>query len=248
MTVISVNQPHEATRLNVIGVPGEGKSVYRAVFLRRIYRCGLWNPMTDYHIGDVITVDEFRERLDSYRRGAMRWTVRPTTWDEIGMTEEYNALCAYVYECGALHFATEEPALVADASAHERIPSNMRRLAIEGRHRAVSLSYYGQRFHQFHTIIRGTASEIVAFRQTDPEDVRDFDRRISPSVSPVPLNELPEHHYIHYTRESGAVFCAPLEYNEPFEKYQPPKADPFDVDTERIVHGSGSLDDYIDAA
>ncbi len=223
--IAAVHQPHEATRLNVIGVPGEGKSVYRALYLRRIYRTTLYNPMTDYHIGEVLTVDDYRERVEDFRRGVLRVTVRPTSWDELAMAEEYDELCALVYEVGAQHFATEEPALIADASAHQSLPSNMRRLAIEGRHRAVSLSYYGQRFHQFHPIVRGNSSEIVAYRQSDPDDVRDFDKRIATAISPVPLNQLPPHHYIHYTRERGPVFCAPVEFGQPFEKYQPKEDD-----------------------
>jgi hypothetical protein len=208
---IEIKQPEEAYRLCVIGVPGAGKSVYRDKFLSRIMRVTLWNPMVDFNIGDDITVDEYRDKVEEFRKGALRVTVSPTSYDEIAMAEEFNALCAYVEEVGAQHFAIEEIALVARPN---NVPPNLNKIYIRGRHRAISLSAYGQRFHQFPLIVRGTASQIIAFRQTDPDDVKDFERRIAPDVSPVPLNRLPDYHFIDWTPEHGAVLRAPLPYTE----------------------------------
>lgn len=209
--LISVKQPEEDYRLNCIGVPGAGKSVYRDRFISRIYRVTLWNPMEDFHIGDTITVDEYRNRLDDMRKGALRVTVKPNGWDYETRQAEYNALCAYVYEVGAQHFCTEEPGLVCKPND---VPGNMDMLYISGRHRGISLSAFGQRFHQFPLIVRGTSTEIVAFRQVDPDDVKDFEDRIYPAESPMPLNQLQDYYYINWTPEGGAVLCSPLPYVE----------------------------------
>jgi hypothetical protein len=208
---LSVKQPHEAYRLCCIGVPGEGKSVYRHLFLSPIRRVTLWNPMEDYDIGSRVTVDEYRDRIDDMRRGLLRMTVYPTGYDYETRREEYNALCAYVYEVGAQHFCTEEIALVAKPND---VPANLDLLYIKGRHRGVSLSAFGQRFHQFPLIVRGTSTELVAFKQIDPDDVKDFEDRIYPCESPTSLNLLPPHHYINWTSEEGAVLCTPLPFHK----------------------------------
>jgi len=212
---ITIKQPEEDYRLNCIGVPGAGKSVYRDRFISIIRRCTLWNPMEDLQIGEVITVDEYRSRLEDMRKGELRVTVRPQGWDYETRQAEYNALCAYVYEVGAQHFCTEEPALVCKPND---VPSNMDMLYIRGRHRGISLSAFGQRFHQFPLIVRGTSTEIVAFKQVDPDDVKDFEDRIHPESSPVPLNQLEKHYYIDWTAEDGAVLCQPLPYSEKEKK------------------------------
>jgi hypothetical protein len=126
------------------------------------------------------------------------------------MAEEFNACCAYAEEVGAQHFEIEEIALVTTPN---RVPPYFNRICIRGRHRAVSLGIYGQRFHQFPIIARGTASEIIAYRQVEPDDVIDFEKRISPGECPVPLNELPDFHFIHWTPERGAQLCKPLPLN-----------------------------------
>jgi hypothetical protein len=204
---LQIVQPDPATRLNVIGVPGQGKSIFREWFQIKIYRYVLWNPLGDFNIGEAMTVDDLRERVDEFRKGRLQITIEPISYDEMEMAEEYDEVCARVEEIGAVHFATEEIGLVAKPS---RVPPYLNRLSIRGRHRAISLSTYGQRFHQFPLITRGTASEIVAYRQTDPDDVNDFERRISPAVAPVPLNHLPDFHFIYWTPEGGANFCSPI--------------------------------------
>lgn len=201
--------------MNCIGVPGSGKSVYRDKFISRINRVTLWNPLEDLDIGDKITVDEYRNRLDDYRKGALRVTVKPAGWDYETRQAEFDALCAYVYEVGAQHFCIEEVALV---SRPNDVPGNMDMLYIRGRHRGVSLSAFGQRFHQFPLIVRGTSTEIVAFRQTDPDDVKDFEDRIYPAISPVSLNTLDDFYYINWTPDGGAVLCKPLPYVEKQKK------------------------------
>lgn len=238
---LAVYQPSDSDRLCCIGTPGEGKSVYRAFYTRNIYRITLFNQMGDYNVGETIEgADEYRERMDNFRRGVLRVTVVPSSYDPEAMREEYDAVCAYVYEVGAMHFATEEIATVEDPRL---VSPNFNMLCIKGRHRAVSMSWYGQRFHQFPLIARGTSSEIVAFRQTDPDDVRDFNKRIGPSVSPVPLNHLPKHHYIHFTRESGAVFCRPLDFDGPFEEYQ--QKEDIDIPSLDVFEDE---DDFVSAA
>lgn len=209
MPTFQVTQPHPARRLNVIGVPGEGKSVFRERFLSPIYRVTLANPMGDYNVGDIMTTDEYGKNVNTMRRGLLRVTVAPTSWDPEAMLEEFDALSAYVEEVGAQHFGVEEISLYRGEDGL-RIPGNFQRLCVKGRHRAISMSVYGQRFHQFPLITRGTASEIVAFAQADPEDVRDFNKRIHPDVAPIPLNQLPEHHFLHWTRQEGVELRAPL--------------------------------------
>lgn len=210
-------QPAAAFKLDVIGVSGEGKSFLREIFLDPIYRVVLANPLEDGDIGDVITTDEFGRLRNEFRRGILRVTVKPTTYkpegdkdDPIGMLEEYDALCAYVYEVGALHFASEEISLYRGTDSL-RVPPNLNKVAVAGRHRGVSHSVYGQRFHQFPLIVRGQSTEIIAFRQSDPADVGDFEKRIYPDISPVSINQLPEHHFIRWNGTNGADYCAPLK-------------------------------------
>jgi hypothetical protein len=218
-----VLQPDPAARISVIGNIGTGKSVYRQWFQKNIYRNTLWNPMGDGHIGDErfprpITVFEYREHIDEFRRGPLHVTVEPSRYDEDtgGIIDEFDLLCACVEEVGAQHFSIEEIALVAD-STRMRCPPHFNRLCIRGRHRAVSMSVYGQRFHQFPPIYRGNTSEIVAYRQADWEDVKDFDKRISPARSPIPINHLPNHYFVHWTPEEGARLCEPVPYKAPKE-------------------------------
>lgn len=204
-----VTQPDAAYRLNVIGVSGEGKSHLRNVFLGPIRRVTLANPLEDLDLGWIVTTDEYGAMVEDIRRGALRVTVKPTSYDPQIMLEEFDALCGYVYEVGAQHFAVEEGSLYRGEDAL-RVAPNLNRLAIAGRHRGVSLSVYGQRFHQFPLIIRGQSTEIIAFRQSDPDDVRDFEKRISPDFSPLPINQLPQRHFIRWRPEVGAQYCSPL--------------------------------------
>lgn len=220
---IKVYQPHEATRLCVIGVPGEGKSVFRAWYTGGIYRITVFNQMGDYHLGELIAgADEYRKRLREFRKGTLRVTVEPSSYDEEAMKDEHDAVCAYVYEIGAMHFGSEEIGLLQDP---RDVSPNFNMLCIKGRHRGVSLSWYGQRFHQFPLIARGTASEIVAFRQSDPDDVKDFERRIAPLTAPVPISQLPVNHYLHYNRKEIA-FCTPVDYSD-FEEYRKAEQEDF---------------------
>jgi hypothetical protein len=204
---LRIYQPNPAERVCVIGITGEGKSEWRRQYLANIYRCILWNPMEDLNIGEVITLSQLQNRVDQYRSAALHVTVHPTEWEPTSMSAEFDEFCGVVEEIGAVHLAIEEIGLVASPT---RVPGNFNRLCVKGRHREISISIYGQRFHQFPLIARGQASEIVAFSQSDPDDVRDFKKRIAPAISPVPLNELPQHHFIRYTRETGPVLCAPL--------------------------------------
>lgn len=200
-------QPHIATRICVVGNIGQGKSVWRDWYLGNIYRCTCWNPLGDFQYGKVISVKQYRKEIPKMRSGALRVTVAPTTYDTEAMAEEFDELCACVWEVGAQHIATEEIALV---STPNRVPPQFSRLCVTGRHRGVSMSTYGQRFHQFPLITRGTASEIIAFRQIDPDDVDDFEKRILPYSSPIPVNQLPDHHFLHWTPERGVQYCEPL--------------------------------------
>lgn len=202
-----VRQPDAALRLNVIGITGQGKSKYRQWYTNDIYRQTLWNPLGDYNIGEVITIDEYEDRLDDFRRGALRVTVEPSDYSPVGMALEFDRLCGLIYEVGAMHFTIEEIGLVASPNV---VPPNFNQLCIKGRHRAVSIAAYGQRFHQFPLITRGQSTEIVAFLQTDPDDAKDFNKRIAPDRSPVPINHLPDHHFIHWTPKTGAVLCEPI--------------------------------------
>lgn len=204
-------QPRPDSRLSVIGVTGQGKSHFRYLFQQRIYRCTLWNPMGDFDLGETMSVDDYRENIEDMRRGSLSVTVVPTAWDEDGMAEEFDACCAYVEEVGAQHFEIEEPSLVCTPN---RVPPRFNKICVRGRHRAVSMGMYGQRFHQFPIISRGQSNEIIAFRQMEPDDVGDFEERIYPHVSPIPLNQLPHHHFIHWTPERGAVYCKPLPLTE----------------------------------
>jgi hypothetical protein len=206
-----IYQPRADHRICVIGVPGQGKSVWRNSYLREIYRATLWNPLGDYQLGEVVSVDEYRQRIKLLRRGNIHLTVEPTDYDEDVMREEFDALCAYAEEIGAQHLAIEEIGLVATPS---RVPPYFNRLAIRGRHRGISLSTYGQRFHQFPLIARGTACELIAFRQTDTDDVRDFNRRIAPRTSPMPINELPDFHYLRWTPATGVTLHKPLPFRK----------------------------------
>jgi len=210
--MIRIYQPHPASRICVIGVPGEGKSEWRNQYLSGIRRCILWNPMGDLNLGaKPITLSEFKRRVRDYRYGVLRVTVEPTEYEPLAMSDEYDEFCGWVETIGDCHLANEEIALVANPA---RVPGHFNRLCIRGRHFGISMSIYGQRFHQFPLIARGTASEIIAFRQSDPDDVRDFDKRIAPSFSPVPLNELPPHHFIRYTPTTGPVYHSPLKLSE----------------------------------
>jgi hypothetical protein len=202
-------QPEPAFKLNVIGVSGEGKSTLRSLFLGPIYRCILANPLEDLDIGEVVSTDEVYERIDEFRKGPLRLTVKPTSYEPQAMFDEFDTLCSAVYEIGAVHFAIEEISLYRGPDA-QRLPGNLSRIAAAGRHRAVSHSVYGQRFHQFPLIIRGQSTQIIAFRQSDPDDVDDFDKRIYPDVSPTPINQLPRYHFISWTPEHGASLHAPL--------------------------------------
>lgn len=204
---MKIYQPDAASRICVIGVTGQGKSKYREWFQSGIYRYTLWNPLGDCNVGEPITVRDYAECVDDMRRGALRVTVEPTSYDEEVMANEFDQLCYLVQEVGAQHFGIEEIGLVANPT---QVPANFNRLCIKGRHRAVSVSIYGQRFHQFPLIARGQCSEIVAFRQTDPDDVRDFNKRIAPARAPIPLNHLPDFHFIHWTPEDGAILCSPI--------------------------------------
>jgi len=200
-------QPHPEDRLNIIGTPGMGKSHWRNHYLKPVYRLTVWNPMGDFNKGLLMSVEEYRKNIPEMRAGALRVTVEPQEYDTEAMSDEFDATCAYVEEVGAQHFAIEEIALV---SSPNHVPPHFNRLCIRGRHRYVSLSIYGQRFHQFPVIARGTASEIVAFRQVDPDDVKDFEERIAPEESPISLNELNRYEYVHWTPDGGAVLHSPL--------------------------------------
>lgn len=217
-----VFQPSPAARISVIGNIGTGKSVYRQWFQRNIYRYVLWNPMGDGNVPadepEVINVYQFRERIEEFRRGPLQITVEPVRYDEEegGIIDEFDTLCGCIEEVGAAHFGIEEIALVAD-STRMRCPPNFNKLCIRGRHRAVSMSVYGQRFHQFPPIYRGNTSEIIAYRQADWEDVKDFNKRIAPVASPVPINQLPDRYFVHWTPQDGARLCQPVPYKPPKE-------------------------------
>lgn len=165
--------------------------------------------MGDLNIGERISVEGLKHRIPRIvdPQYMMRLTVEPREYEPIAMSDEYDYFCGLVEQIGNCHLANEEIALVANPT---RVPGNFNRLMIRGRHMGISLSTYGQRFHQFPLIARGTATEIIAFRQSDPDDVRDFDKRIAPSISPIPLNQLPPHHFIRYTPTTGAVYHAPM--------------------------------------
>jgi len=170
----------------------------------QVRRAVLWQPMGDWRIGHVETVEDFCARVASgeYRSGALRVTIEPTSYQREEMAAEHAALCDAVYDCGALTFFQEEISLVASAQEYS---GELAMLAVKGRHRAVSMVTIGQRFAQFPVIVRGTSSRVLCFRQTDPIDVKGIYERFSPYEPPIDPAQLPDRQYLEWTPLGGVA-------------------------------------------
>jgi hypothetical protein len=197
-----ITQLAPAERYCFVGTVGSGKSYRAAREVDGIRRVVLWQPMGDWRLGRRETVYDFEDQLDEYRKGALRVTVEPTSYDPEEMRAEYERLCAAVYDCGALTFVSEEISLVATPND---VPGELSRLAVRGRHRAVSMVTIGQRFAQFPLIVRGTASRVFCFRQTDPADVKGIRERFQPYPLPQDPSTLPDRVYLDWQPLRGVT-------------------------------------------
>lgn len=205
---MSIWQPKPADRVCVVGNTGCGKSVWANARRKGIYRCVVYDPLNESKMGGgTVTVAEFIANKEKYRQGSLRVQVIPTRYDQSGMADEFDALCAAIYDVGALDFNIEELSFVCSPS---RVPSNFGRLAAAGRHRAVSLCCVGQRFAQFPLLVRGAASRIIAYRQQDPADVKDLVSRVGEAGDRAPF--LKRFYYIDWMadREPQAILYSPI--------------------------------------
>lgn len=193
-------QPAPADRICVVGSIGSGKSYRAQAIAADIRRVVLWQPMGDWKLGHVEEIGDFEDRIDSYRKGALRVTVEPSSYDADAMRAEFERLCAAVYEVGAVTFVIEEISLVASAGD---VPGELNRIAVRGRHRAVSMLTIGQRFAQFPVIVRGTANRVLCFRQTDPIDVKGIRERFAPYPLPIDPSQLPDREYLEWSPLGG---------------------------------------------
>lgn len=152
-----------------------------------------------------MSVAEFIANKEKFRRGSLRISVYPNSFDSEGMANDFDMLCAAIYDIGALCFVIEELSFVCSPS---RVPDNFGRLAAAGRHRGVSLCCVGQRFAQFPLLVRGSASRIIAYRQQDPSDVKDLVARIGESGYLVP--QLRNYYYLDWSAERGVAYYSPI--------------------------------------
>lgn len=209
---MAIWQPKPADRVCVVGNTGCGKSVWANARRRGIYRCLTYDPLNESPMGGgTVSVDRFIRFANNYRTGSLRLQVVPSLYDAQGMADEFDALCAAIYDVGAIDFNIEELSFVCTPS---RVPNNFGRLAAAGRHRAVSLCCIGQRFAQFPLLVRGASSRIIAYRQQDPSDVKDLIARIGPQAALAP--RLPNYYYIDWNASrtpQQSIVYSPINTN-----------------------------------
>lgn len=200
-------QPSAKERVSVVGNIGTGKSVWGKAYTRNIYRCVTFDPMRESPMGGgEMTVAEFIDKKDKYRDGPLRVSIMPDRWDTKGMAEDFNDLCGAVYDVGAMCFKIEELSFVCTPG---NVPDNFGRLAAAGRHRYVSLCVIGQRFFQFPLLVRGNSSRIIAYRQQDPDDVKDLTKRIGPMGAMA--SQLKDAYYLDWTPRGGVRYYEPIK-------------------------------------
>jgi hypothetical protein len=187
-------QPDPASVVVVCGVRGSGKSYSTARYCDRIPRVVVWDPLDEYSAAlglERLSLAQFcfRAGRGDFRRGLVRVSVAPpgvkrdakgkVSWDLAAAFDEW---CLAVESIGNVCAVVEEVSLVASPSS---VPDAFKRLLSVGRHRAVSLVVVGQRFAQHPRLSTAMASEVRAFRQTEPSDLGDLDKRLGPSADGV---------------------------------------------------------------
>jgi DNA helicase HerA-like ATPase len=197
-------QPAAASLVCLCGVRGMGKSTWLREYLRDVRRLVLWDPMREGNFGGgSITVAELARRVPALHSGVIRYSVYPTRF--AAMDEEFDTFCECAWRIGAVCVAVEEISLVASPNA---VPENFGRCVAQGRHRGLSLVVVSQRFAQVPRLATANASRIIAYRQSEPRDVRDLCERVGELGEQV--KDLPKHAYLDWTPDAGARLRAPL--------------------------------------
>jgi hypothetical protein len=197
------------------GQRGMGKSEKAKEIAAPLVRVAFFDELAEYAEamgGPVISIDEFerRERARVLSRGVLRVSVRPTSYDPKVLPDQFDRFCAVCLRVGAMTVGVEEVSLVASPS---EVPPRFAQLLAIGRHRACSAIVLGQRFAQFPRLATAMATQVYAFRQVEPSDLNDLEKRIGKSVATaadgmaVPTEHaarsLPRFSYIHWTPEEG---------------------------------------------
>ena len=217
-----VFQPPAAERINVIGVPGTGKSYWARTYVRNIHRLVIFDIFRECdHLGTVYTLEEFMGRAaeGEFENGVLRAVVHPDYNLELSENQEevIATLLDHVKNC--TYYGEETGIVLENATA----PPMLRRLAAGGRHEGISMLIAGQRYHsQFPPVVRGTSNRIIAYRQTEPEDLRDLRQRMGKYVDASLLNMsaqsstedaiagLPDRWYVDFQQSTGPVLRPPI--------------------------------------
>ena len=216
-------QPPAAERVNVIGVPGTGKSYWARNYVRNIHRLVIFDIFKECDsLGTVYTLEEFMRYAaeGQFENGVLRAIVHPDYDLELSENQE-EIITSILDDVKNCTFYAEETGIVLDSAV---APPQLRRLAAGGRHEGVSMVVAGQRYHsQFPPVVRGTSTRIIAYRQTEPDDLRDLRQRMGKSVdmrllggavdcpTETAIASLPNRWYIDFEHSTGPVLKPPVK-------------------------------------
>jgi hypothetical protein len=155
-------QPKARDFLLVFGKTGMGKSYYANERLYSYDRVIILDPMGEYEGEYCSTLEDIHERICANPK-----MFRITT----DCLADFERLCVYVYTLKNCMFAIEEAQRVLPAG-NTPLPPAFLDLIFRGRHHAVSLMIVSQRASTVSIQARSQWSEIIAFRQTEPTDIR----------------------------------------------------------------------------
>ena len=198
------SQPQAHEVVCVCGVRGQGKSTWVRDFLSPVVRVFAWDPLDDYSEtlgGPRITAPELAEM--SLTHGVQRISIAPPD-DFSQLDAHFSIFCDAVARTGNCCCVVEETSLVASPSS---VPDGLKKLLAVGRHYGISMVLVAQRFAQMPRLATGMASRIVAFRQTEPSDVADLEKRLG-AGAPDPRT-LKKFSCIDWRPETGATVRGP---------------------------------------
>lgn len=173
----------------IFGKQGSGKSTLGKKLYARIRgkyaRSVIFDPNHEYEIGTI--VDTFDDLIDAFAESpSMTVTIRPTDWEEAEKVFEW------AWEERNVLLYIDEAELFIDKNTSARF-SYFHKIISFGRHRNIGIIAIGRRVVELNPYLRAGYTELVTFRQTEPQD---RDRLEQYGFSLISLDNLPKYGYI----------------------------------------------------
>jgi hypothetical protein len=196
--------------VGVVGRKGSGKSTLADEIGKPAHRMVWFDTMAEHEMPDTVSdlgelhvylknvedpKEKFRVRYIP-RRGAAKVD------NQDYLIEQFNAVCAEVYDCGNLLFGVEETPMLSKGPAW--VPPAFDEIIRLGRHQQVSTLWTAQRMAEIPRRLTAATDLFVLFCHTEPRDLNAIEERCGFEVKEL-VQQLGLHDFIAYDVQTRTI-------------------------------------------